>query len=192
MEVIFNDWGVGKLLEEKYPTWNKRIGRTLDKMIREPRLERQDYENMNRHVLQFMQEPACMAEQYVDVLKFLNIQGIELDNVPQGYGDATELFSNVDLPKSLYFPFYHVTSGRLCMMKAIGKQPEDKWNLDEPCAHLCQSYNQVMQKFVLNNGKQKKLKLLRKGNAIFGYNTDTKVLELDIWDRLVWQPQIPL
>ena len=192
IEIVFNDWGVAKLLAERYPEWPKRVGRTLDKMIREPRLNHDDYTKLNAQVLEFMQEPAALSESYTAILSQLNIQGLELDCIPQGYGNAESLYANTIIQKSIYLPFYCVTSGRLCMMKALGKKPEDKWNIDESCVFACQKYNQVMQKFTMKNGKQEKIKLLRKGNAVFGYNTDTEIWNMKVWDRLVWQPQIPI
>lgn len=192
LDIVFNDWGVCKLLDERYPQWQKRVGRTLDKMIREPRLNDADYQGMRASVRAFMQEPPCFADSYRQVLQQFHVHGVELDCVPQGYDVASEQWNLPNLQTSLYFPFYCITSGRLCMMKALGQPPEMKWNLESPCACLCQQYNQVMQKFMLRNGKKAKLRLLRKGNAVFGCNPDNDSLLLPIWDRLIWQPQPPL
>lgn len=192
LEIVFNDWGVARLLEEKYPHWPKRMGRTLDKMIREPRFNQADYNRLSTTVLNFLQEPAGLGVAFLNVLQEYNIHGIELDCVPQGYNIEADVWSQHSVSKSIYFPFYCVTSGRLCMMKALELAAEDKWNLDVSCTHTCQTYNQMMQKFVLLNGKKAKVKLLRKGNAIFGCNQDYSWLQLDIWNRLVWQPQIPM
>lgn len=192
IEIVFNDWGVGKLLQTKYPKWDKLVGRTLDKMNREPRLDSDDYQKMNIKVQEFLQDPPLLSGTSRTILNMLNVQGVELDCVPQGYERARDLLENIDLKKSIYFPFYCVTSGRLCMMRAMGEIAEQKWNLDVTCKYQCQKYNQIMQKFMIKKGKQKKIKLLRKGNAVFGVENSKSILGMDIWDRFVWQPQLPM
>lgn len=126
-EIIFNDWGVLKLIDR-----NKYIpvlGRLLVTIKRDPRIkdinnpdESYKYSNVN-------------SKEFQNILLENNINRIELDNVYQGY--------NFDLDQkiktSLIYPLVYITTSRKCLISAA--EYAEKVNpIRDNCGQLCDKY----------------------------------------------------
>jgi len=105
--VVFNDWGVLDLLRKSYPSVPLRMGRLMNRGLRDPRLDmqtsRSDSENTQR------------GAGIRKLALSLGVTAVESDaDLEPGYlGDGGEGFQ-----RTLHLPFTFATSGRNCLEKA--------------------------------------------------------------------------
>ena len=105
--VVFNDWGVLELLRKTYPSVPLRMGRLMNRGLRDPRLEMRapgsDGENTQR------------GTGIRKLASSLGVTAVESDaDLEPGYlGDGTN-----GLQRTLHLPFTFVSSGRNCLEKA--------------------------------------------------------------------------
>ena len=180
-EVVFNDYGVLRLLNNRYNELEPVMGRLLNRMKRGPRL-----------MVVIDKMPQSTAEYFrssnltVSVLcKFLNenrVRRVELDNVLQGIDLALD-----GLQASLYAPFAYVTTTRFCLVNSCDT-PERKDMIGIfPCKKECQRYT-----FYLRNPVMP-VTLIRKGNTIFFENEELPDgMEEKGINRIVIEPVIPM
>jgi len=180
-EVVFNDYGVLRILNNHYNTLVPVMGRLLNRMKRGPRL-----------MMVLDKLPQTTAEYFrssnltVPILrKFLNenrVRRVELDNVLQGID-----FTLDGLEASLYVPFAYVTTTRLCLVNSCDMPERAEFIGIFPCNKECQKYT-----FYLRNGIMP-VTLVRKGNTIFFEN---EVLPANMESRgitrTVLEPEIPM
>ncbi|MHA1651052.1 MAG: hypothetical protein ACTSYB_12725 [Candidatus Helarchaeota archaeon] len=176
-EVIFNDWGVFNVIKHQFPQLKPVLGRLLTKIKRDPRIIYLR-EKISSNTWNYFRTTNLNIPWYREFLKNNGIERIDLDNPLQGIN-----LNFPDFHKSLYFPYGHITTTRLCLT-ANCDQPED-WDRIGifPCHRECQHYTFYLQNNVMP------VKLIRKGNTIFYQNE--KILS-DQHDRLVYQPKIPI
>jgi|YelNatPaOPRAMG01_1025707.scaffolds.fasta_scaffold04140_8 hypothetical protein len=182
-EVVFNDYGVLRLLLRKFGGLEPVMGRLLNKMKRGPRL-------MNLIGMLPETSLAYFRGSSIEVSAFRNflskngINRVELDNLLQGI--------SLNLPKfgfsaSLYIPYGYITTTRNCL--AIDCDVHGKEDVVGifPCKKECQRYT-----FYLKS-KAMPITLIRKGNTIFFKNeTIPKNLDEIGIDRIVYEPNLPL
>lgn len=180
-EVIFNDYGVLRILRSRYSELEPVMGRLLNRMKRGPRL-----------MMVIDKLPPTTVEYFrssnltLPVLgKFLNDNGVrrvELDNVLQGFD-----FSLDDLSASLYLPFAYVTTSRLCLTNSCDIPEREELIGLFPCQRECQKYTFYLTSEIMP------VILIRKGNTIFFEN---RALPEDIEGRgitrIVTEPEIPM
>lgn len=192
IEVIFNDIGVLNLIKTKYKNIIPVAGRSIDKMLREPRILEGEYEQyFNEEGLSYIQKPNVTSKYYQEFLFDMGVNQVELDFVPQGFSDIN---INSAINISVYFPFYYVTTGRHCIMRMHSRNDEEKFVIDNTCDCLCKKYNVVLnkygdgiKKYISNRG----LRLLRKGNTIYGVNSNfDKLVKNSFYNRLVIQLEL--
>ncbi len=107
--VVFNDWGLLELLRTKYPDFPLRMGRLMNRGLRDPRLD--------------MQAPGSGGENIErgagirKLASALGISAVETDaDLEPGYlGDGSN-----GLARALHVPFTFAASGRNCLEKAAG------------------------------------------------------------------------
>ena len=197
-EIIFNDWGVYKLLREKYDHFEKVAGRLIDKTLRDPRLNDYDYNNLfSEDGLRFLRKPNLTSESYKVHLLKLNIKRVEFDLLPQGFDFIDDEVYPFSL--SIYIPFGHVTTGRQCMMRMLTQKQNEKFYLNDKCGKECRNYIQTMFKrqgsFLgdIEGVYTHNVELFRKGNSVFYLNTDiTKINNIKSFNRIVYQPLLPV
>ena len=176
-EIIFNDWGVFSLIHRQFPHFHLVLGRLLTKIKRDPRIAfLQD--RLTPQVLDYFQTTNLSSSWYRQFLIENRIERVELDMPLQGINVD---FS--DIHKSLYSPYGYITTTRLCLTANCDK-PEN-WNLIGvfPCERECQQYTFHLRNEVMP------MKIIRKGNTIFYKN---EINSMDQFDRLVYQPKIPI
>jgi hypothetical protein len=104
-EVVFNDWGVLKLIQE-HPNLVPVLGRFMITVKRDPRI------TINSTKINYFKRSNLNNNQFVDYLLENKIYRVELDNVIQLY--------SFQLPKiiktSLYLPYVSITSTRKCLL----------------------------------------------------------------------------
>jgi hypothetical protein len=181
-EVVFNDYGVLRILNSSYPELEPVMGRLLHKMKRGPRL-----------MTVISKLPPSTVEYFrstnltVPILgEFLNQHGVkrvELDNLLQGFDFSLD---NA-LRGSLYFPYAYVSTTRFCLSSSCDVPEKEEVIGIFPCQRECQQYTFYMKSEVMP------VILIRKGNTIFFEN---EVLPEDLEgrgiNRIVNEPEIPM
>jgi hypothetical protein len=181
-EVVFNDWGVCRLLHDQFPQLVPVLGRLLTKIKRGPRIMN-FIDKLPKDALDHLRSTNLGVPRYTDFLLAQNIRRAELDNPLQGL--------NLDgVPKelklSLHIPFAYVSTTRFCLT-ANCDVPEKKGFIGVfPCGKECKRYT-----FFLDNAAMTTM-LIRKGNTIFFRNTTVspEMRESHI-DRVIIAPEIP-
>jgi hypothetical protein len=180
-EVVFNDYGVLRVLRSRYRQLEPVMGRLLNKMKRGPRLMAV-IDKLPQTTVEYFRS----SNLTLPVLgKFLNDNGVrrvELDNVLQGFD-----FSLDDLNASLYLPFAYVTTTRLCLTNSCDIPEREELIGIFPCKRECQKYTFYLRNEIMP------VMLIRKGNTIFFENgaLPDGIEEKGI-TRIVTEPEIPM
>jgi hypothetical protein len=181
-EVVFNDWGVFRLLHEQFPQLVPVLGRMLTKIKRGPRIMN-FIDRLPKDALDHLRSTNLGVPRYTDFLFANSIRRAELDNPLQG------LNLNVipaQLKLSLHIPFAYVSTTRFCLT-ANCDVPEKKGFIGVfPCGRECKRYT-----FFLDNAAMTTM-LIRKGNTIFFRKTTVspEMRESHI-DRVIIAPEVP-
>ncbi len=132
VSVVFNDWGVLRLLRERHPSLPRRAGRLVNRSLRDPRAYRDAPAGTATH-------DASRYERTRTLLSTLGVTAIETDADLEGgwLGD------NIDgdapsLARALHVPFTYAASGRACPLKAA-LYPDRGFakSFAEPCSAPC-------------------------------------------------------
>jgi hypothetical protein len=182
-EVVFNDWGVFRLIRKSYPGLRPVLGRLLNKMKRGPRLMR-FLGFTPLETKEYLRSCSLETPHYQRFLQESGIRRAELDNVFQGIG--LDLHDSA-LRASIYVPYAFVTTTRFCQASAC----EDAGMEDEvgilECKKECRKYT-----FTLHHPAMP-APLFSKGNTKFVRNSEIpeNLLSRGI-DRIVFEPEIPM
>jgi len=151
--VVFNDWGVLELLRTTHPSLSRRMGRLMNRGLRDPRL------NMRPSGPEG--ENTARGAGIRKLASTLGVSAVESDaDLEPGYLGA----GANGLERALHVPFTFVTSGRNCLEKAAAT-PAGKGIFTQgltsgckaPCRGICrQEYRQDTQK-----------QMWRAGNTLF-------------------------
>ncbi len=181
-EVVFNDWGVFRLVRAEHPGLTPVMGRLLTKIKRGPRIMN-FLDTLPPAALEHYRSTNLDVPRYQRFLEENNICRAELDNPLQGL-DLSGVSRNLRL--SLYIPFAYVTTTRFCLT-ANADKPEKKGLIGVfPCQRECRTYT-----FYLDNAAMTTL-LIRRGNTIFYRNTAiSENIRHSHLDRVVVSPEIP-
>ncbi|MBI5443494.1 MAG: hypothetical protein HY900_20075 [Deltaproteobacteria bacterium] len=149
--VVFNDWGVLRLLRERYPDLPPRGGRLLNRGLRDPRLAaeaRPGYGagERGRHLR--------------ELLRRLGATAVETDpDLDGGFlGEGGER-----LQRTLHLPYVFAASGRACLLKASAAADEGAFSraFASGCAQPCRTGALPERR------PDTPLPLLRAGNTLF-------------------------
>jgi len=181
-EVVFNDWGVFRMLRSGYPGLVPVMGRLLTKIKRGPRIMN-FLDRLPEAALAHYRTTNLDVPRYQRFLEDNAIGRAELDNPLQGL-DLSGVSKKLRL--SLYIPFAYVTTTRFCLT-ANADKPEKKGFIGVfPCQRECRTYT-----FYLDNAAMTTL-LIRRGNTIFFRNTAIpETIRTSHLDRVVVSPEIP-
>ncbi|MFZ5633516.1 MAG: hypothetical protein ACOY40_11775 [Bacillota bacterium] len=190
-EVVVNDWGVLYLLHRKFPTLNPVLGRLLNKIWRDPRLDNY-LKNHPAGDCKILRNCSLAGPYMKKLLKRLNVKRIELDNLLQGLDDG---LSHWGYKLSLYIPYGCITTGRICLFGSWGlKQPGKFRSTGRTCSRQCRHYRLEMRDMSGQVPKNGGWRIVQKGNTVFYEQTAdllAKGLEqagkLKI-SRIVYQP----
>lgn len=179
-EVVFNDWGVLRVLERGFPGLRPVLGRLLTKMKRGPRLAALA-DAFNESTARYFRSCSLDVPMYREFLRERGVARVELDNVLQGLElDLGELRG------SLYVPYGYIATTRLCLAASCNRHGmEDEVGIF-PCRKECRDYT-----FELEQQGAPALQI-RKGNTVFFENRELpgELARLGI-DRIVTQPALP-
>jgi len=180
-EVVFNDYGVLRILRSRYSELEPVMGRLLNRMKRGPRLMLV-IDKLPQTTVEYFQSSNLTVPA---LSKFLNDNGVrrvELDNVLQDFD-----FSLDNLSASLYLPFAYVTTTRLCLVNSCDIPEREELIGVFPCQRECQKYTFYLRSEIMP------VILIRKGNTIFFENRalPDSIEEMGI-TRIVTEPEIPM
>ncbi|MCX5886409.1 MAG: hypothetical protein NT096_10955 [Proteobacteria bacterium] len=180
-EVVFNDWGVFQVMEERYQSLIPVLGRMLNKMKRGPRLMNV-IDKIPQESVRYYRTPGISVPGVREFLLKKRIGRVEFDNLLQGVdlercGD--------EIKKTLYLPFAYITTTRLCLTALCDRPDKVKEVGITPCGHECQRYTFYLKNPIMITN------LIRKGNTIFFSNEDIPD-NLKMFDRVVIEPEIPI
>jgi len=181
-EVVFNDWGVFRILKNEYKDLEPVMGRLLTKIKRGPRLM-----NVLDQIPETAEEYFKSLNLTVPILRqFLSknkIRRVDLDNPLQGIN--LDFVENDGINISLYTPFTYVTTTRFCLVGSSDIPEKRELIGILPCKKECQKYT-----FYLSNPVMP-VTLIRKGNTIF-FRNEKPPEDLEKISRIVIEPEIVL
>jgi len=135
--VVFNDWGVFELLRSTHPALCLRMGRLMNRGLRDPRLEMQAMKSSG--------ENNGRGTGIRRLARSLGITAVETDaDLEPGY-----LGSGANgLQRTLHVPYTFVSSGRNCLEKAAATAPGKglfthglNSGCKAPCRGVCRQEN---------------------------------------------------
>lgn len=156
-EVVFNDYGVLRMLRRRYPELKPVMGRLLNKMKRDPRILF-TAGILPMDATRYFKGFSIDNPVYRDFLIQNNITRVELDNVFQGFD--IDLFAS-GISASIYVPYAYVTTTRACLAINCDVHGMEDIVGIFPCKRECQKYT-----FYLKSSAMPTI-LIRKGNTIF-------------------------
>ena len=174
--VVFNDWGVLELLRKQFPALPRRMGRLMNRGLRDPRLKMQavDPAGENTHRGAGIRRLASS----------LGVSAVESDaDLEPGFlGPGSD-----HLTRTLHVPFTFASSGRNCLEKAAAA-PAGKGlfsqGLNSGCSAPCRGiYRQ-------EHRQDTQVDMLRAGNTLF-FKTPPEWLSrhIKLADRVVFHEQ---
>lgn len=181
-EVVFNDWGVLRLLETEFRGLRPVLGRLLHKMKRGPRLAALA-DAFGDQTAAYFRSCSLEVPTYQRFLRDRGVERVELDNVLQGI--SIDLAAS-GLRASLYAPYGYIATTRLCLAASC----EEHGMEDEVGVFGCRKECRRFTFEIAQHGSPGTQ--YRKGNTIFFENA---VLPEDLGtcgvDRIVTERRIP-
>jgi hypothetical protein len=110
--VVFNDWGVLRLLRDHHPALPRRAGRLVNRALRDPRAYRDAPEGFATHE----------SSRFVRLRRMLaraGVEAVESDaDLTGGYLGEGQRDADAPLARALHVPFTFAATGRACPLKA--------------------------------------------------------------------------
>lgn len=199
-EVVVNDWAVMHHLQHDFPSFKPVIGRLLNKQVRLNLFNKSNQqipiltngienskESIQHEQIQAYADVSVSNPDYLEFLHHLGVVGVDFDLTPQGIKRPEH---NWDLVLGHYFPWTVLALARNCPTAGI-LQPERTFVVtDRDCGKPCRKFNCSPQLNMYD------FPIMQRGNALFVSNEDlmdsTFVEETHPWERLIYQPLIPL
>ena len=181
-EVVFNEWGVLRVLHNGYSGLTPVMGRLLNRMKRGPRLMTV-IDKLPPSTVRYFRDNYLKNPALNDFLATHGVGRVELDNLLQGFDFKLE-----HLRGSLYTPYVYVSTTRLCLSAGC----EDPSRATEvtvgaDCRQECRRYTFHLRHPIMP------VRLIRKGTAVFYHNPrEMPDLEARGIDRIVVQPEVPI
>lgn len=153
IELVVNDWGMIQLLkEEKINCFKLVLGRLLNKIKKDPRMEnRMGYEKYKN---EFGRNNVC-SKPFGEIMSECSITRCEFE--------ATQFFKEIPKGKhTLHFPFYQTNTASNCLIYANCKNKSViKQEYPEHCPHYCSEFYFSFPKH---------LNVIGKNNSLFVFN----------------------
>ena len=198
-DVVFNDWGVMRILMREYPEFGRVMGRLLNKQTR------LNLFTLPQHVLPVLgselQEPVDVVRQkqiraYADTslnnpefnqaLLDWGVKNVDMDIMAQGILRPEDGWR---MNLGLYFPWSFIATGRNCATCGTIMPYRSYQITDDPCPRPCQKYNCTPE------FRDYKMTVMQRGPGIFTSTIDYVEPYLTgqfPFERLVYEPYIPL
>ena len=198
-DVVFNDWGVLRILMREYPEFGRWMGRLLNKQTR------LNLFTIPQHILpvlgEELQEPVDVIREkqirayadtslnnpeFYDALLEWGIENVDMDIMAQG---ILRPENGWHMNLGLYFPWAFLATGRNCATCGTIHPYRTYQITDEPCPRPCQKYNCTPE------FRDYKHDVMQRGPGIFTNTIDYAMPYFNgdfKYERLVYEPYIPL
>lgn len=196
-EVVFNDWGVLRMLRREFPQLVPVQGRLLNKSLRDPRVTgiyAETAADQAASALKILQRSNLDNPEYLDLLARFDVRSVEMDNLPQGTDTS---FAARGVSVAVYLPFGFIATSRVCMPAGLHYRKADKFQPGASCRHECQSH-QLEYAYSNSPFSNRDQKFLLKGNTYFYRQSEPMLRTLadqvsrGSISRLVYQPRLPM
>ena len=196
-EVVFNDWGVLRMLRREFPHLEPVQGRLLYKSLRDPRVTTVYAETAAaapESSLRILQQSNLDNASYAGLLERYGVRSVEIDQLPQG----TDLsFTRYGMSVSVYLPFGFISTSRVCMAAGLHYRPKEKFQPGAPCRRECQTH-ELTYTYTNSPFQNRDQEFLLKGNTYFYQHSPgslrslAEAAEAGKIARLVYQPRLPM
>lgn len=199
LEVVFNDWGVLRILQREFPEFKRCMGRLLDKQTRLalfvfPRYElpilkdelQTPIDEIRENQIHARADVSLNNNAYNKALRDWGVKNVGMDIVPQGIVRPDDGWQ-MDL--DMYFPWAFVSAGRSCETAGTVDPYRNYQVTDSPCSRPCQRYNCTPEL------KSCQMSMMRRGTTLFASTISYAGPYFDgtaVYERLVYEPYIPL
>lgn len=185
-EVVFNDFGVLRLLRREYPSLIPIQGRLLHKALRDPRITTEYVQLGDSPQLDALRASSLETEAYSALLRKYGVTHVEQDLLPQGNRFPAG-------PFSVYAPFGVISTARICMAAGLGYRKAQKFEPGAPCRHECQTHL-VEYQYTNSPFANREQRFWLKGQTYFYVHTQDmmQTLRQSPANRIVWQPRLPM
>jgi hypothetical protein len=186
IEVVVNDWGILKIINEQFDNLTPLLGRLMIKVQRMPRYTLKQpisfshlidnpklWDNQRRA----LSNTNLGLSDYRKFLKDRRIKRVELDLVPQGLN----INKNWGFKFSVYTPWSYVTGSRKCDFVNLVSPEENNFTIGKPCPKPCE---RLFMKF---ETLDEMLPLAQRGNSIFFNNSSlaNSFIKSGLIDRVI-------
>jgi hypothetical protein len=153
-EVVVNDWGVLRLLRERFPRLCPVAGRQMGKMIKDPRLPSAEWASAI--------PPGMQSSLYPKLMQRFGVESVETDIRP--FAETADLRPN-GLRLSVHLPFGYTLKGRICKPGSLALEKQKKFMPGHSCQKECLVYFSRMQRTGCQSPHE--LSGFLRGNTIF-------------------------
>lgn len=153
-EVVVNDWGVLRLLRERFPRLRPVAGRQMGKMIKDPRLPSAEWASAI--------PPGMQSSLYPKLMRRFGIESVESDIRP--FAEPADLRPN-GLRLSVHLPYGYTLKGRICKPGSLSLEKQRKFMPGHSCQKECLVYFSRMQRTGCQSPHE--LSSFLRGNTIF-------------------------
>ena len=198
-EVVFNDWGVFRMMRRDFPDFVPIMGRILNKQTRlnlftetgdELPISRDsinlDFEELRRNQIEAYRDVNISNPDYLPHLHAWGVRGIDMDITPQGV-ERPEDGWNLQL--GFYYPWGFIATARNCPTAGTLDLARMFIVKDKSCGKPCRKYN------CSPNLLQFDTPLVMRGPTLFVFHADYAAPYFNgqvKYERLIYQPYIPL
>lgn len=198
-EVVFNDWGVLRMLRRDYPEFTPVLGRILNKQTRLglftvpsndlPILNinlQTPVEQIRENQLEAYADISLSNPEYLKRLHEWGIKNVDLDIVPQGVKRPEDGWG---LNLGFYYPWGFIATGRSCPTAGTIDPVRTYQMKDEPCPRPCRRYN------CTPNVQPGEVPMFQRGPALMMFHSDYAIPYFQgkvKFERFIYEPYVPL
>lgn len=199
-EVVFNDWGVLRIIKREFPEFTPVLGRILNKQTRLqmftipgsklpilPLEIQTPLDQIERNQLRAYADISLSNPEYLEQLHAFGIKNVDLDIVPQGVLRPADGWG---LNLGFYYPWAFIATGRGCPTAGTVDPARTFMIKDEPCPRPCRKYNCTP-----NLQSIAEVPMVQRGPALMVYHGDyaEPYFKGKIpFERFIFEPYIPI
>lgn len=188
--VVVNDIGVLHMIQSCSRTIDIIAGRVLDKTSHDCRIPEAELANYYSSAgMRYASEPGVLSEEHINVLSKLGVCRYEFDLPITGLR-----LRNTSAHYSLYWPFQYITTGRVCLFRALTKTGKNRFLVgSDQCSQPCRGFELELRKplngYSFEFGIRKNNNYLyQKGNTLYyTYDNPNIAQQLAQFDRIIFQ-----
>lgn len=185
-EVVFNDWGVLRVLGREFPMLKPVQGRLMFKSLRDPRVMGEYAKGADTPTLAALRSSNLTNSTYSAMFARYGVDMVEMDALPQGND-----WNASGMRTAVYFPYGFISTARVCMAAGLGYRKTEKFQPAAPCRHECQTH---LVEYAYSNSpfENRDQRFWLKGNTYFYTQASADEIRRAPVDRIVLQPRLPM